>query len=393
MKRQVLYTLLLALVALATAGQAAPAHAQVDVLDFSTIGKPNDDTFDNTAALVQAIEARSPSTDERMVIYVPAGDWYFEDTLPVNSHADPTIFDNVTIVGAPSAQSAQHQEAGSSNVEKSRTRFIIDMDNETDTWWDQVRTYRFGPLAFRDITFQVEDVGRLFSFGDTADLAAAGAEARGILFERCYFTHLRHFASTDVGGGHAWIYNAETLPAENWVINTTNQSFSIRLHKCYDVTIRDCTFRGARYGVINTHGDRVVMTNLHGMSVGKLIDEYSLGGQAAVGSQLDDIFVETPLLTGAVITGAMGKARIEAGYSLPTPIGPYALPSDVDWEIDTGSSTVDFTFPVGWGYDCTDYFEPHTVIRVSPTESIARRSTSLRPCCCKAAKVRCSTLW
>lgn len=355
------------LVALAW-GRVAPAYAHSDVLDFSTCGTPNDPAADNTAALIDALEDRT-STNEKMVIYFPAGDWYFSGTLPVNSHTDLSIFDNVTIIGAPSAHSAQHLEEGNSNVEKRRTRFIIDMANETDTWWGQVRNYRFGPLAFHDVTFQVKDVGRVFSFGDVTDTSTAGAELRGLSFLRCYFTHLRSFNGADVGGGHAWMYDADPTGGVNYVLNKTNQSFSIRMHKCYDVTIRDCAFRGARYGVINAHGDRVVMSNIRGFLVGKLIEEYSLPGNAAVGSQIDDVFAEIPILAGAVITGQAGKVRTESGYNLPAPIGPYSLPSDIEWNIAVNGSTVDFTFPGGWGYDCTDYFEPRSVIRVRPEQS------------------------
>lgn len=354
-------------------GRVTPAHALDDVLDFSTIGTPNDPMADNTADLIDALEART-STNERMVIYFPAGDWYFQDELPVNSHTDLTIFDNVTFVGATSAQSAQHQEEGSSNAEKRRTRFVIDMDNETDTWWDHVRTYRYGPLAFNDITFKVVDVGRLFSFGNISDTNPVGGTLRGLTFQRCYFTHLRSILDFDAGGGHAWMYDADAGAGENFVLNTTNQSFSIRLHKCYDVTIRDCTFRGPRYGIINSHGDRVLMDNVRGILVGKLVDEYSLAARAAVGSHIDNLFVETPVYAGAVITGQAGKVRSEFGYNAVgsfanVPVGPYALPSDVEWGIPVNSSTVDFTFPVGWGFDCTDYFEPRMVIRVNPSEA------------------------
>jgi hypothetical protein len=355
-------------------GRLAPAHAHSDVLDFSTCGTPNDPTADNTAALIDALEDRT-STNERMVIYFPAGDWYFQDEVPVNSHTDLTIFDNVTFVGAASAQSAQHQEEGGSNAEKRRTRFVIDMDNETDTWWDHVRTYRYGPLAFNDITFKVVDVGRLFSFGDDGNTVPA--TLRGLSFQRCYFTHLRSILDANAGGGHAWMYDADAGAGENFVLNTTNESFSIRLYKCYDVTIRDCSFRGARYGIINAHGDRVVMDNVRGLIVGKLVDEYNLdnlGTGAAVGSQIDNLFVETPVFAGAVITGQAGKVRSEFGYNavgslVTVPVGPYELPSDVDWAIPVGSATVNFTFPGGWGFDCTDYFEPRMVIRVNPVEA------------------------
>jgi hypothetical protein len=355
-------------------GRVTPAHAHSDVLDFSTCGTPNDATADNTAALIDALEDRT-STNERMVIYFPAGDWYFQDEVPVNSHSDLSIFDNVTFVGAESAQSAQHQEEGGSNAEKRRSRFVIDLDDESDTWWDQVRAYRFGPLAFRDITFKVVDVGRLFSFGD--DTSSPAATLRGLSFERCYFTHPRGILSPDAGGGHAWMYDADGGAGENFVLNTTNQAFSIRLFKCYDVTIRDCSFWGPRYGVINAHGDRVVMDNVRGLGIGKLLDEYnldSLSTGAAVGSHIDNLFAENAIFAGAVITGQAGKVRSEFGYnsagSLATvPVGPYELPSDVDWAIPAGSATVNFTFPGGWGFDCTDYFEPRMVIRVNPIEA------------------------
>ncbi|BBO36208.1 glycosyl hydrolase family 28-related protein [Lacipirellula parvula] len=374
MRTAITRLLLPALLAWQACGSLASAQIAEDVLDFSTIGTANDPLADNTAALITALEERSANTDTRMVIYFPAGDWYFDDELPVGTHGDLTIFDNVTFIGARTGQSAQHQEEGNANAERSRTRFVIDMDGEDDIWWNQIRTYRYGPLAFSDITFQVVDVGSVFSFGDTTDLDAGEQTARALSFERCYFTHLRHFVKTDVGGGHAWMYDADAGAGVNYVLNTTNQSFSLRLHKCYDVTVRDCAFRGARYGIINSHGDRPVFDNVRGFLIGKLLDEYSVPTNAAVGSQIDDMFIETPVLAGAVITGQAGKVRAEFGYNSSgafstVPVGPYALPSSVEWEIDDGSSTVDFTFPGGWGYNCTDYFEPRTVIRVNPDEA------------------------
>lgn len=143
--------LLLAAVACLMGAQSA--NALDDVLDFSTVGTPNDPLADNTDALISALEART-STDERYVIYFPSGDWHFKDELPVNasSNPDPTIFDNVTFVGAPAAMTAQHQETSGAKRLR-RTRFLIDLESDSDIWWDQERSLIFGPLTFKDIAF------------------------------------------------------------------------------------------------------------------------------------------------------------------------------------------------------------------------------------------------
>ena len=357
--------LLLATVACLMGAQSASALD--DVLDFSTVGTPNDPMADNTAALISALEART-STDERYVIYFPSGDWHFQGELPVNSSSDPdpSIFDNVTFVGAPAAMTAQHQETNVSNKKLRRTRFLIDLESDSDIWWDQERSLIFGPLTFKDIAFQVVDDGSLFDLGTPAD--GLLESFRGLHFERCIFSKKEHYAAVDIGDGRPWLVNAG---ADGWVLNNTNTSFAIRLWRAYDANIQNCSIRGFRYGIIDNKSDRLRVDNLHAMSVGKAVDTLPIGSVDSVGAHYDDIFIEDQALCGGDFLGQVDDMRCEGGYDghrtgrgVPV-IGPRPLPASVGWDIDANASTITFTFT--GSYDCRDYFEPRSVIRVTPS--------------------------
>lgn len=369
MKVYGLQMILLTLVACFGGGRTA--QALDDVLDFSTIAgaTPNDPMADNTAALIDALEERT-STNERMVIYFPSGDWHFSGELPVNSSSnpDPSIFDNVTLVGAPAAMTAQHQESGVAKRLR-RTRFLIDLESDSDIWWDQERTLIFGPLTFKDIAFQVVDDGSLFDLGTPAD--GLLESFRGLHFERCIFSKKEHYSAVDIGDGRPWLVNAG---ADGWVLNNSNTAFAIRLWRAYDTNIQNCSIRGFRYGIIDNKSDRLRVDNLHAMSVGKAVDTLPVGSIAAVGAHYDDIFIEDQALCGGVFHGQVDDIRCEGGFDghrtgrgVPV-IGPRPLPASVGWSFDTAFNTNTITFTFTGSYDCTDYFEPRSVIRITPSD-------------------------
>ncbi|RIK70862.1 MAG: hypothetical protein DCC67_20575, partial [Planctomycetota bacterium] len=76
----------------------------------------------------------------------------------------------------------------------------------------------------------------------------------------------------NVGDGRPWLIDAPG--GQGWVLNRNNESFGLRLHNCYDVTL-DLYLRGFKYGVINHHGDRV-RGRLRGFILGKLLDEHEI---------------------------------------------------------------------------------------------------------------------
>jgi hypothetical protein len=292
--------------------------------DFGSVNDPAAGTL-NTNALLAALAARG--NGEPLEIFFAAGDWHFSGPLPVNTHSDLSIFDNVTLSGVFTGPSVQHQEQGppGANAMRDRTRLIITMTNESDTWWKHVRLspsyYRFGPLAFRDITFQLSATskGSLFAFGDPANTDAAKVTLRGLTFERCYLTRQLQYGSSNVGDGRAWLIDA--AGGRGWVLNLTNQSYGLRLHNCYDVTL-DLYIRGFKYGVINQQGDRV-RGHLRGFILGKLLDEYAIAvATAPVGAHWQTLYAEAVALAGAVVNGQVDQFRGEWGVYAPSRPAP-----------------------------------------------------------------------
>lgn len=159
--------------------------------------------------------------------------------------------------------------------------------------------------------------------------------------------------------------------SDGWVLNKTNTSFAIRLSRAYDANIQNCSIRGFRYGIIDNQCDRLRVDNLHAMSVGKAIDTIPAGSTASVAGHFDDIFIEDPSLCGGVFHGQVDDIRCEAGYDVSRTengipvVGPRPLPASAGWSVTAGQSVINFTFT--GSYDCTDYFEPRSVIRIVPS--------------------------
>jgi len=334
-------------------------------------GNVNDASADNTAALIAALALRAKG--EPLELSFGAGDWYFNGMLPVNTHADPSIFDNVTLSGVYSAPAAQHQEETGGSTLSDRTRFIITLTDENHIWWNHIRTYRFGPLAFRDITFQLPQKGNLFAFGDPANAEPGKVTLRGLKFQRCYLTRLKAYADPDIGDGRAWLINEGV---KGFVLNKTNTSFALRMQRCYDTEL-DLYIRGFRYGVINIKGDRVT-GSVRGIYFGKLVEEYDIAGETPmVAAHWQRIYGEAPAFAVAVLAGQCAQLRAEWGYDedFDPPTGPRDLPADITWVIADSAPTdgiydhVLFTFPAD--RNCFDYFEPRMPYRFTPTNDSA----------------------
>lgn len=207
----------------------------------------------------------------------------------------------------------------------------------------------------------------MFDLGTPAD--GLLESFRGLHFERCIFSKKEHYSASDIGDGRPWLVDAG---ADGWVLNKTNTSFAIRLWRAYDANIQNCSIRGFRYGIIDNKSDRLRVDNLHAMSVGKAVDTLPVGSVAAVGAHYDDIFIEDQSLCGGVFHGQVDDIRCEGGYDghrtgrgVPV-IGPRPLPASVGWSIAANANTVSFTF--AGSYNCTDYFEPRSVIRITPSD-------------------------
>ena len=340
------------------------------VINMLSTGFLNDEAEDNTDALVAAIALRKNT--EPVVIEFPSGDWHFYGELPVNSHGTPTIFDNVVVRGVPQPMTTQHQEEGGDG-DKQRTRFIIHLDADGDTWWYQRRDYRFGPVAFENITFQVADQGNVFQFGGDDQAAASAASLfRAIRFSNCIFTHGHQFPGDWPGEGENWLNDtsAYAVPlTDGYVLNRTYNTFAIKLIRGYDVTIENTSIRGFRVGISRVRCDRCKFDNIRGMLVGKLIDSVEVGS-ITVPDHMDNIYVEIPVFGGIVVTSAqIGRYRGEFGYNsgINPDVGVYPLPASVSWTIEAGGTTMSMTF--AGDYDATDYFEPRTVIKITADQS------------------------
>lgn len=313
----------------------------------------------NLTALINGFAARVDS--QRLVEVWPAGQFYFGGTVPVNSWTDPSIFNNVSVRGQYRGVSAQHEEDGG---DRSLTQFLVDMPNETDIWWNQIRTTRFGPISFADLSIRSINRGSLFSFGDQS-LTTEVPTLRGLNMDRLYLSRLKHYGMADIGDGRAWLINDAT---NGYVLNRTNQSFGLRMSQCYDVDL-NLNVRGWKYGIINQHGDACTGT-IRGITNGITLLETNIPAMpsgAAVGSHWRRVYAEAPILAGAVLTGQAGIVRSETyptSYAMPP--GVYSLPVGAAWRFVAGADSVEFTAFPG-SKNCLDWFEPFLYYRFTPT--------------------------
>lgn len=338
----------------------------IEVTDFVDLDRgritapsPNG-TSDYTSTLVSLVTLRN-AFNKPKEIYFPAGDYYFTGELPVGS-SPLSIWDCVSLIGDCVANTAQHQEEGGG---ASRTRFIIALSSEADIWWEHIRDYRYGPIAFKNITFQLSNRGSLFAFGDMTNVQSTKVTLRGLTFDNCYCTRIKHYGADDIGDGRTWLVDADD---DGYVLNKTNQSFAVRMSQCYDVDTGNLSIRGFKYGVINRCCDRPI-GNIRAIVVGTALLEYSDPDlPTPVGGQWSNIWAENHILNGSVITSQVGLYRGEVnGHPYTAQPGIYDLPSSIGWSITAGEDVVEFTFP--GDYDCSDYFEPRSYIELTPTQS------------------------
>lgn len=316
---------------------------------------PPDDEEDYTATLIAGMSLRV--NGEPVDLYFPPGDYHFYGPLPTSIDLD--IWDAFTWIASPSGPTVQHRlEAGNGNEIRDRAVFHVHLDNESDVWMDIEREYRFGPIYMgRGITVSLVDKGSAFSFGGEGlgdnDYTAS---CRGLYLILDLERSTTGYNSSDVGDGRAWLVSAG---ADAYILNTTNTSFGLRLRRCYDsyVEVYAYWFKNA---VINSRSDRLegkIRASLCGRA---LLETPNTSGVVA---HWISLYAEHPLLVGVVAYSRISDIRTEANVGTPAP-GVYALPASAAWTVTAGSSTITFTF--GGAYDCTDYFEPYTLIRLAP---------------------------
>jgi hypothetical protein len=354
------------------------------VIDMRDFGSVNDDSFDNTDALLAALAARG--NGEPSEIFFAAGDWHFSGALPIGTLED---FDNVSLSGEFWAPAAQHQEESSGNAIKDRTRLVIHMDGDALVWWKMIRPYRFGPVAFRDLTFQIADQGSLFQFGDPASETIAKTLS-GLCFERCYFTRLKHYGSDNIGGdGGAWLLD-QTLTSDGFTLNGNGAAFGLLVSQCYDVKL-DVYVRGFKWGVINDRSD-MPAGDVRAQTCGfGLLETFPSG----VASQWSRVVGENCILAGAALNGRPSNVRCEsnpANYAV-TPGKKNIIPTSAEWVGSADSDHIDFTFRTGGPFTCVDYFEPYLVYEFTPTNTVSPLPSPEPPFFWLVTKVTASSVY
>jgi hypothetical protein len=322
--------------------------------------KNNDSTAGayNSGKTVEALAKRDKG--EPIVLYYPAGVWRI-DKIPVNTYADPTIFDNVTIEGDFVAPTVQHYEEGTyAGAIRRRTVIEFNGATENDVFWDQQRALRFGEISVRDIYFSSINKGSLFRFGTSA-ATDNFVTARGLCFDRVYLSRYKHYAGGDAGDGRTWLIDAG---ANGHVVNQNVNAFGLEMHKCFDVNL-NVTVRGFKNCIVNDRCD-MPAGKIRGLTAGRVLLEKGPG----VGAQWDRVVAENCVLNGAYFTGQVSHFRSEtnvANYPPAALPGVYTdMPASITWRVTAGAGYIQFlSFPST--YNCLDYFEPYTYAVFTPT--------------------------
>lgn len=333
------------------------------VLNFSEYGTPNNPAYDNTPDLEQAL-ADARDVGGAVIWFGDYKEWHFLSAIDANpvSEDDMRHYDSVILLGLAEENTVQHQEeAEYGNVADTyNTRLVINTSDGA-TWWDQTRSYRFGPLSFRNLTFRTASNTNVFSFGD---LGVNVPSFRGVMIKDCYFTN-----GDDLGTTTSWLTNHET----KGYILPTYRTYGIQVRRGYDVLIQNCTFRGwSGAGVLNIQGDRVVMDNCHSILCTLVHDEYDPGaGTLHVPTVISNCWSEAYQWTGLYAESALiSNWRAETGYSAAyTPdIDKYALPATVDWAITAGDDEITFT-NLPSGAVMANYFFKGMIIELTPDDA------------------------
>lgn len=316
---------------------------------------PPNGTADYTPALIAAMSDHTANGE----FWFPPGEYYFYGPLPTSEY--PELFNAFKWFAAPTAATRQHRvEPGNSHDMRRSVQFKIYLSNESAIWLSLAREYRLGPISITGgIALTLTYKGNLISIGDPAENSASYVSIRGLKLE-CDLDREMHYASIDVDGeGNKWL---EDKGANGFVLNRPNQSFGLRMSHCYDVQL-DVNTRGLKYGVINIRCDRP-RGSVIGLSNGRTLVETNMQG---VASQWTNVWEENSMI-GSIVAGHVADFRGETNPMDSTPPGAYALPSAVTWDIVEGGTAINFYSWAG-GYDARDYFEPWTVIKVTPDDA------------------------
>jgi hypothetical protein len=332
------------------------------ILCFADYGTPNNPLYDNTPDLEAAL-ADAYSLGGAVIDFSGGKEWHFLSPLDSNNASTYAHYDNVHLRGLSPEVTAQHQEAGGSNSYK--TRLVIHIDGG-EVWWDQQRSYRFGPLVIEDLTFKTTSRSTVFRLGHVSGTLASAC-FRGLYVRGCYFTCVdptaiqNDWLTNDVNGGYI-------LPE--------HRNYAFDITRGYDVVFTDVTFLGwGGAGIRNIHGDRAMFHNCRSNLCQLIISLNIVGAGAAVGSVYSNCYAEAHPYYGMVVEcGMISNFRAEIGYNAGfTPdLNKYGLPSEVQWDIAAEQGQITLSnFPSG--FDATNYFFPGMVIRITPAQDVPPR--------------------
>jgi hypothetical protein len=280
---------------------------------------------------------------------------------------------------AGSEYASQHQE--NPRTYQTRSRLIITgltgstpwlrVDGDTDT--DDMP----GMIRIENLTFRIPagSSGSVFEFGDPDhdffDLGTGqGGRIRGLAIEGSYFTHIDLLSQT-------WLQFDAT---DGYTINPA-RNFAIKCTRAYDLSIRQCGFRGFAEQIVLRGPDRPLVENTHHFHCLRPIvcaPHVYANGASGVPGVFNNNYCETPLVSGFVIdSGQITNVRCEYGYDavMEPNVGSYDLPTGMAWSIAAGGAvdaygggTINLT-GIPAGKEATDYFMPHMMVKAIPSET------------------------
>lgn len=331
-------------------------------------GRAGDTSFDNTNALLAAIQAHS--TTSEVVIRIPAKTYRFTtpDILGQLTAAAFAANKRIVIEGAsPEPQIQGVPEWGL----KLGSVFELDFGAWDSFWLEREGAYSaelaFGPIIIRNIAIGIPEDGKgsIGRFVDDGSGAGAAEPAfRGLWLENCAFFNENR--------NNTWL---TYVAGAGYLIDKANQSVGFEIDHGYDVTIRNCSFRGFRWP-LKAWGDCPNISGNKYFACGHGPLHVSYPQASVVGASGPQEYVEIPFFAGLVTDSTRTLLlSSETGYKSifdPDPGAYDCDESSLTWSIagdDDRLELADMPSVSGTQYDATDFLEPWTLVELTPTTS------------------------
>ncbi len=337
---------------------------QTKSLDFRRYGRPDDDAYDNTPALEQAL-ADAYEEGAAEIDFSGGRDWHFLTALDSNNAATYRHYENVSLVGISPEYNAQHQESAGVGIDLSNTygtRIVLGLA-AGQTWWSVQRTYRFGPTRIENLSFRTTNRCNIFKLGSEGDILDSAF--RGLFVRACYFSCL-----DAVTIQNDWLTNH----AQAGYVLPTDACYAFQITRGYDIVMEHCAFRGwSGAGIRSIACDRPLFFNCRSI-ICQLLEDLTIVGQSNVPSIISNCYAESYPYYGVITTGGLvSDLRAEVGYnaSFTPDLGAYALPAAITWTLAAGDDEIIFTGGFHAGFDATRYFRRGHIFYLSSTQEAA----------------------